>query len=452
MSNSSQLSLETLFTPGLVAAQQPQWPGGVDGAPVKSAVAQLKSFPPLVFAGECDDLKAKIAEAAAGRAFWLQGGDCAETFAAATADSIRNRIKTILQMAAVLQYYSSLPVVKVGRMAGQFAKPRSNDFETRGDVTLPAYRGDAVNDLEFNEASRTPDPERMVRVYNTSAATLNLVRAFTQGGFADLRQVHEWNKGFIRDSSVGDRYEQMAREIGRALDFMKSAGVDPDSFKSVDFYSSHEALIMEYEKALTRIDSRTQLPYDVSAHFLWIGERTRQLNGAHIDFASKVRNPIGVKLGPKSTVDDALALIDRLDPNREPGRLTFITRMGAGKIREALPALVDGVTKSGAQVLWVCDPMHGNTFEAATGYKTRRFDDVMDEVKGFFEVHKSLGTHPGGIHIELTGDDVTECLGGGEQISETDLATRYESACDPRLNHSQSLELAFLVAEMLRDR
>jgi 3-deoxy-7-phosphoheptulonate synthase len=452
MSNSSQNSIDTLFTPGLVAAQQPQWPGGVDGAPVKSAVAQLKSFPPLVFAGECDDLKAKIAEAAAGRAFWLQGGDCAETFAAATADSIRNRIKTILQMAAVLQYYSSLPVVKVGRMAGQFAKPRSNDFETRGDVTLPAYRGDAVNDLEFNEASRTPDPDRMVRVYNTSAATLNLVRAFTQGGFADLRQVHEWNKGFIRDSSVGDRYEQMAREIGRALDFMKSAGVDPDSFKSVDFYSSHEALIMEYEKALTRIDSRTQLPYDVSAHFIWIGERTRQLDGAHIDFAAKVRNPIGVKLGPKSTVDDALALIDRLDPDREPGRLTFITRMGAGKIREALPALVDGVTKSGAQVLWVCDPMHGNTFEAATGYKTRRFDDVMDEVKGFFEIHKALGTHPGGIHIELTGDDVTECLGGGEQISESDLATRYESACDPRLNHSQSLELAFLVAEMLRDR
>jgi 3-deoxy-7-phosphoheptulonate synthase len=445
-------SLENLFTPGLVAAQQPQWPGGVDGEPVKKAVAELKSFPPLVFAGECDDLKAKVAEAAAGRAFWLQGGDCAETFEAATADSIRNRIKTILQMAAVLQYYSSLPVVKVGRMAGQFAKPRSNDFETRGDVTLPAYRGDAVNGLEFTEASRTPDPNRMVRVYNTSASTLNLVRAFTQGGFADLRQVHEWNKGFIRDSSVGDRYEQMAREIGRALDFMKSAGVDPDSFKSVDLYSSHEALIMEYEKALTRIDSRTQLPYDVSAHFLWIGERTRQLDGAHIDFASKVRNPIGVKLGPKSTVDDALRLIDRLDPDREPGRLTFITRMGAGKIREALPALVDGVTKSGAQVLWVCDPMHGNTFEAATGYKTRRFDDVMDEVKGFFEVHKGLGTHPGGIHIELTGDDVTECLGGGEQISESDLATRYESACDPRLNHSQSLELAFLVAEMLRDR
>ena len=445
-------TLDNLFTPGLVAAQQPQWPGGPEGAAIKSAVAELKSFPPLVFAGECDNLKAQIAEAAAGRAFWLQGGDCAETFSGATADSIRNRIKTILQMAAVLQYHSSLPVVKVGRMAGQFAKPRSNDMETRGDVTLPAYRGDAVNDLEFTEKSRTPDPNRLVRVYNTSASTLNLVRAFTQGGFADLRQVHEWNKGFIRDSSVGERYEKMANEIGRALSFMKSAGVDPEAFKTVDFYSSHEALIMEYEKALTRIDSRTQLPYDVSAHFIWIGERTRQLDGAHVDFASKVRNPIGVKLGPKSTVSDALALIDKLDPEREPGRLTFITRMGAGKIRESLPALVDGVTKSGAQVLWVCDPMHGNTYEAPTGYKTRRFDDVMDEVKGFFEVHKSLGTHPGGIHIELTGDDVTECVGGGEQISHEDLATRYESACDPRLNHSQSLELAFLVAEMLRDR
>ena len=445
-------SLDSLFDETLVAGQQPQWPGGRDGAPVQAAVTKLKTLPPLVFAGECDDLKAKIAQGASGDAFWLQGGDCAETFAAATADSIRNRIKTILQMAAVLQYYSSIPVVKVGRMAGQFAKPRSNDFETRGEITLPAYRGDAVNDLEFTESARTPNPQRLVDVYNTSAATLNLVRAFTQGGFADLRRVHEWNKGFIRDSSVGDRYDAMAKEIDRALSFMKSAGVDPESFKSVDFYSSHEALILEYEKSLTRIDSRTGNPYDVSAHFLWIGERTRQLDGAHVDFASKITNPIGVKLGPKSTVDDALRLIDRLDPNREPGRLTFITRMGAGKIRESLPALVDGVTKSGAQVLWVCDPMHGNTFESATGYKTRQFDDVMDEVKGFFEVHKSLGTHPGGIHIELTGDDVTECLGGGEKISESDLASRYESACDPRLNHSQSLELAFLVAEMLRDR
>ncbi len=445
-------TLDSLFAPGLVAAQQPTWPGGTEGPAVSATLAELKSYPPLVFAGECDNLKARIADAAAGKAFWLQGGDCAETFAAATADSIRNRIKTILQMAAVLQYYSSLPVIKVGRMAGQFAKPRSNDWETRGDVTLPAYRGDAVNDLEFTPSARTPDPQRLLKVYNTSAATLNLVRAFTQGGFADLRQVHEWNKGFIRDSSVGMRYEEMANEIGRALAFMRSAGVDPAAFKTVEFFASHEALIMEYEKALTRIDSRTQLPYDVSAHFVWIGERTRQLDGAHVDFASKIRNPIGVKLGPKTTVADALALIAKLDPEREPGRLTFITRMGAGKIRESLPPLVEGVTNSGAQVLWVCDPMHGNTYEAPSGYKTRRFDDVLDEVKGFFEVHKSLGTHPGGIHIELTGDDVTECVGGGEQISHEDLATRYETACDPRLNHAQSLELAFLVAEMLRDR
>ena len=445
---SNNLNVDSLFNESLVAAQQPQWPADE----LATAVKELKSYPPLVFAGECDDLKSHIAQAAEGKAFWLQGGDCAETFASATADSIRDRIKTILQMAAILQYYSSMPVIKVGRMAGQFAKPRSADTETRGDVTLPAYRGDAVNDLAFTPEARRPDPQRLVKVYNTSAATLNLVRAFTQGGFADLRKVHDWNKGFVKDNAYATRYEAMATEIGRALDFMKSAGVDPDQFKTVEFFSSHEALIMEYEKALTRIDSRTGNPYDVSGHFIWIGERTRQLDGAHVEFASKVRNPIGVKLGPKSTVDDALALIDKLDPNREPGRLTFITRMGAGKIREALPALVDGVTKSGAKVLWVCDPMHGNTFESSSGYKTRQFEDVMDEVKGFFEVHKSLGTHPGGVHIELTGDDVTECLGGGAKISAEDLASRYETACDPRLNHTQSLELAFLVAEMLRDR
>ncbi len=448
--NSTQSSqIDALFTPGLVAAQQPNWP---DKEALAKAVEQLRTFPPLVFAGECDTLKEKIAEAAEGRAFWLQGGDCAETFAGATADSIRNRMKTILQMAAVLQYGASLPVLKVGRMAGQFAKPRSNDTETRGDVTLPAYRGDAVNDLEFTLESRTPDPQRLVRVYQTSVSTLNLVRAFTHGGFADLRRVHEWNKGFIRDSAVGERYEQMANEIGRALAFMHSAGVDPDAFRSVDLYSSHEALILEYERALTRIDSRTQEPYDVSAHFVWIGERTRKIDGAHVDFCSKIRNPIGVKLGPKTQVDEVLALIEKLDPNREPGRLTFITRMGAGVVREALPKLVEGVTKSGAKVLWVCDPMHGNTYEAPSGYKTRKFDDVLDEVRGFFEVHKKLGTHPGGIHIELTGDDVTECVGGGEQISHDDLSSRYETACDPRLNHTQSLELAFLVAEMLRDR
>jgi len=415
--NSTQSSqIDALFTPGLVAAQQPNWP---DKDALARAVEQLRTFPPLVFAGECDTLKEKIAEAAEGRAFWLQGGDCAETFAGATADSIRNRMKTILQMAAVLQYGASLPV---------------------------------VNDLEFTLESRTPDPQRLVRVYQTSVSTLNLVRAFTHGGFADLRRVHEWNKGFIRDSAVGERYEQMANEIGRALAFMHSAGVDPDAFRSVDLYSSHEALILEYERALTRIDSRTQEPYDVSAHFVWIGERTRKIDGAHVDFCSKIRNPIGVKLGPKTQVDEVLALIEKLDPNREPGRLTFITRMGAGVVREALPKLVEGVTKSGAKVLWVCDPMHGNTYEAPSGYKTRKFDDVLDEVRGFFEVHKKLGTHPGGIHIELTGDDVTECVGGGEQISHDDLSSRYETACDPRLNHTQSLELAFLVAEMLRDR
>ena len=445
-------TLDNLFTPGLVAAQQPQWPGGVEGDAVKAAVATLSKLPPLVFAGECDNLKARIAQAQEGKAFWLQGGDCAETFVAATADSIRNRIKTILQMAAVLQYFASLPVIKVGRMAGQFAKPRSNNDETRDGVTLPAYRGDAVNDLEFTLEARTPNPERLVQVYNTSAATLNLVRAFTQGGFADLRQVHTWNRGFANDPRFGARYEEMANEISRALAFMESAGVDPESFKSVDFYSSHEALILEYERPLTRIDSRTNLPYDVSAHFLWVGERTRQMDGAHMDFASKIQNPIGIKLGPKTTPEDALAMIAKLNPDNEPGRLTFITRMGAGQIREKLPPLLKAVNDSGAKVLWVCDPMHGNTFETSTGYKTRRFDDVMDEVRGFFESHKAVGTHPGGVHIELTGDDVTECLGGGEQISEADLADRYESACDPRLNHTQSLELAFLVAEMLRDR
>ena len=352
------MNANSIFTPGLVAAQQPTWP---DAAAVKAAVAELESFPPLVFAGECDNLKKRIGEAALGNAFWLQGGDCAETFVAATADSIRNRIKTILQMAAVLQYFSSLPVVKVGRMAGQFAKPRSNENETRDGQTLPAYRGDPVNDLEFTKEARTPDPKRLVRVYNTSSATLNLVRAFTQGGFADLRQVHSWNKGFAADARFSARYEEMANEIGRAIQFMQSAGVDPESFKSVDFYSSHEALILEYEKALTRIDSRTNNPYDVSAHFVWIGERTRQLDGAHMDFASKIHNPIGVKLGPKSTPEEVLAIIKKLNPDNEPGRLTFITRMGAGVIREKLPALIDAVTKSGAIVLWVCDPMHGNT-------------------------------------------------------------------------------------------
>ncbi len=428
------------------AAQQPQWP---HPDALREVVHQLRALPPLVFAGECDVLKARLGDVARGQAFLLQGGDCAETFEGASADAIRNKIKTLLQMAVVLTYAAQVPVVKVGRLAGQFAKPRSSDTETRDGVTLPAYRGDAVNGSDFTPEARTPDPRRLLQTYNTSAATLNLVRAFTQGGFADLRQVHAWNQGFVRDNAAHQRYELMARDIDRALQFMHACGVDPEQFHTVDLYSSHEALLLDYERALTRIDSRTGTPYDVSGHFLWIGERTRQLDGAHVEFAAGIRNPIGVKLGPTTTPDDALALLDRLDPEREPGRLTFVTRMGAAKVREALPPLVEKVTASGALVAWVCDPMHGNTFEAPDGRKTRRFDDVIDEVRGFFEVHRALGTHPGGVHIELTGDDVTECLGGSRNIAELDLSTRYQTACDPRLNHQQSLELAFLVAEML---
>ena len=430
----------------LGAAQQPSWP---DGSVLDDAVAKLRKVPPLVFAGECDDLKAKLGAVARGEAFLLQGGDCAETFDGVTADNVRNKLRVLLQMAVVLTYAASVPVVKLGRLAGQYAKPRSSDTETRGDVTLPAYRGDAVNGFDFTEAARVPDPQRLVEVYHASASTLNLVRAFVTGGYADLRQVHTWNTDFVRESPVGRRYERLASEIDRALTFMKAIGADPDEFHRVDFHSSHEALVLEYEHALTRIDSRTQQPYDVSAHFLWIGERTRQLDGAHVELLSRIRNPIGVKLGPTTTPDDALALASKLNPDNEPGRLTFITRMGAGKIRDRLPELVEKVTAAGVTVAWVCDPMHGNTFEASSGYKTRRFDDVISEVQGFFDVHRALGTWPGGVHVELTGDDVTECVGGGEALLEDDLHNRYESVCDPRLNRVQSLELAFLVAEML---
>jgi len=428
--------------------QQPAWP---DQAEVELVSAELAAMPPLVFAGEVDEMRYRLGEAAAGRAFLLQGGDCAETFAGATADQIRNRIKTVLQMAVVLTYGASMPVVKMGRMAGQFAKPRSSDTETRGDVTLPAFRGEIVNGYDFTEGSRTADPHRLLKAYHTSASTLNLIRAFTQGGFADLREVHAWNKGFAANPA-NKRYEQMAMEIDRAVKFMEAAGADFDELKRVDFYTGHEGLLMDYERPLTRIDSRTGDAYDTSAHFIWVGERTRELDGAHIDFVSKIRNPIGVKLGPTTSPETALALIDKLDPEREPGRLTFITRMGAGKIREALPPLLEAVKASGAQPLWVTDPMHGNGFSTPTGFKTRRFDDVVDEVRGFFEAHRAVGTHPGGIHVELTGDDVTECLGGSEEIDEAGLATRYESLCDPRLNHMQSLELAFLVAEELEKR
>ena len=429
----------------LVAAQQPTWP---DPKKLEEVKAILATYPPLVFAGEVDILKNRLAQAASGKAFLLQGGDCAETFADATADRIRNRVKTMLQMAVVLTYGASMPVVKMGRMAGQFAKPRSSDTETREGLELPAYRGDAVNGYDFTLESRTADPTRLLQAYNTSAATLNLIRAFTMGGFADLRSVHEWNKGFT-DNPANSRYETMAREIDKAIKFMAACGADFNELRTTEFYTSHEGLLFDYERPMTRIDSRTGTPYDTSAHFIWIGERTRKLDGAHMDFLSRVRNPLGVKLGPNTSVDDVLALIEKLDPEREPGRLTLISRMGAGKIREALPKLVKAVKDAGAQPLWVSDPMHGNGITTANGYKSRRFDDVMDEVRGFFEVHRDLGTFPGGVHIELTGDDVAECLGGSEHIDEATLESRYESLCDPRLNHSQSLELAFLVAEEL---
>jgi 3-deoxy-7-phosphoheptulonate synthase len=380
------------------------------------------------------------------------GGDCAETFVANTADSIRARLKTVLQMAIVLTYGASMPVVKIGRIAGQYGKPRSSAEETIDGVSLPSYRGDAVNGLEFTPESRQPDPMRLVQTYHASAATLNLVRAFTQGGYADLRQVHSWNQDFVSESTPGKRYEEMAEEIDRALAFMTACGADPDEFKRADFYASHEALLLDYEKPLTRTDSRTGNLYDVSGHFVWVGERTRELDGAHIDFVSKIQNPIGVKIGPKTTESDILGLLEKLNPEKIPGRLMFITRMGAGNIRNVLPKLVAAVQKTDHPVLWVCDPMHGNTTEAASGHKTRLLDDVIDEVRGFFEVHKNAGTHPGGIHIELTGDDVTECLGGIGGVSETDLPFRYETACDPRLNRIQSLDLAFQVADMLRDR
>jgi len=428
--------------------QQPTW---TDTDAVAAVSDEIATLPPLVFAGEVDNLRERLGRAAAGQAFLLQGGDCAETFAGATAEKIRNRIKTVLQMAVVLTYGASMPVVKMGRMAGQFAKPRSSDTETRGDVTLPAYRGDIVNGYDFTEASRKADPQRLLQGYHTAASTINLIRAFTQGGFADLREVHSWNQGFAKNPANRE-YERLANEIDRAIKFMAAAGADFDSLRGVEFYTGHEGLLMDYERPMTRIDSRTATPYNTSAHFLWIGERTRDLDGAHIDYFSQIRNPIGVKLGPTTTPETALALIDKLDPEREPGRLTFITRMGAGKIRDALPPLLEAVKASGATPLWVTDPMHGNGITTPTGYKTRRFDDVVDEVRGFFEAHRAVGTHPGGIHVELTGDDVTECLGGSEQIDEATLATRYESLCDPRLNHMQSLELAFLVAEELEKR
>ncbi len=429
------------------ALQQPSYP---DPEALDSVLAELRRQPPLVFAGEVDDLRTNLAAASRGEAFVLTGGDCAETFAEATADHLRLKIQTLLQMAVVLTYGASLPVIKIGRIAGQYAKPRSSDMETRGDVTLPSYRGDAVNSFEFTPESRIPDPTRLLDLYHHAASTLNLIRAFTRGGYADLRLVHHWNRGFTANPAYA-RYESLAEEIHRAVKFLEAAGVSSAAqMRSVDLFSSHEALLLDYESAMTRIDSRTGDPYNTSGHFLWIGERTRGVYDAHVELLAHVRNPIGVKLGPTTSIDDMRRLVDRLNPEGEEGRLTFITRMGADKIRHALPPLLEAQAHDGRPVTWVTDPMHGNTITSSTGYKTRRFETIMDEVTGFFEAHREAGTVPGGIHVELTGDDVTEVLGGSEQLDEEALRDRYETLVDPRLNHQQSLEMAFQVAEYLK--
>jgi 3-deoxy-7-phosphoheptulonate synthase len=432
---------------GLPAGQQPGWP---DPQALAAATAELATMPPLVFAGECDLLTERLAAVVAGEAIVLQGGDCAETFAAATAASVRAKLQTLLQMAVVLTYGASVPVVKIGRLAGQFAKPRSRQSETRGGLELPSYRGDAVNGLDFTEAARRPDPGRLLRAYHCSAVTLNLCRAFTTGGYADLQQVHAWNQDFVAASPAGQRYERLAGEIDRALSFMRACGVYPRELRSVELYSSHEALLLDYEQALTRVDAETGRIYDTSAHFLWIGERTRDPAGAHVAFASAIANPVGVKVGAGTTAPELVKLVRALNPGQVPGRLTLITRMGASRIRELLPPLVRAVAEDGTPVAWICDPMHGNTLQTPSGYKTRRLHDVLDEVRGFFQVHRELGTHPGGIHIEFTGDNVTECVGGSHQIDTADLHQRYETACDPRLNRSQALDLAFTLAESYR--
>jgi len=434
----------------LPAAQQPDWP---DPSDLDRVTKVLSTYPPLVFAGEARELRAQLARVAQGEAFLLQAGDCAESFDAFSADAIRDKLRVILQMAVVLAYSAGVPVVKVGRIAGQFAKPRSANTETVDGVELPSFRGHIVNDAAFTAAARVPDPERLLTAYNQSAATLNLLRAFTKGGFADLRRVHQWNQEFVSSSNEGRRYEQLADEIDRALRFMKACGLDSDDLTqlhTVDFWTSHEALILGYEEALTRRDSLTGDWYDCSAHMLWIGERTRGVDDAHIHFLAGVENPIGCKVGPTATPDEVVALCDALDPHHTPGRLTLISRMGAGRIDEALPPLLEAVQASGHPVVWACDPMHGNTFTSETGHKTRHFDDVLAELAGFFRAHEVAETWPGGVHVELTGDNVTECLGGAEAILEENLDTRYETMCDPRLNARQSLDLAYRVAELLR--
>mgnify|MGYP000265247656 FL=1 len=410
-------------------------------------------LPPLVFAGESRELTESLAAVAEGKAFLLQAGDCAESFDT-VADSIRDRLRVILQMAVVLTYFTGVPVVKIGRIAGQFAKPRSSDTETIDGVELPAFRGHIVNDVGFTAEERIADPQRLLTAYNRAAATLNLLRAFTKGGFASLSRVHQWNREFVAASPAGQRYEALASEIDRAVQFMSACGINSETLtdlRQVDFYTSHEALLLDYEEALTRQDSLTGDWYDCSAHMLWIGERTRQLDGAHVEFLRGVRNPLGCKIGPTATPEEVLALCEALNPDRQPGRLTLITRMGATKVVDLLPPLLKAVSESGHPVVWVCDPMHGNTFTADDGRKTRHFEDVLAEVSGFFAAHRYTGTHPGGVHLELTGDDVTECLGGGSDLVTADLADRYETMCDPRLNGSQSIDLAFRLGELLRN-
>jgi 3-deoxy-7-phosphoheptulonate synthase len=432
------------------AAQQPEWP---DADALKRAEARLATLPPLVFAGEARHLASQLAQVAQGEAFLLQAGDCAESFAEFSADAIRDKLKIILQMAVALTYAAGVPVVKVGRIAGQFAKPRTSPTETLGDDVLPSFRGHMVNDESFHAEARTPDPERLVSAYQQSASTLNLLRAFTKGGFADLSRVHLWNQQFVASSSEGRRYEHIASEIDRALRFMAACGIDlgsEEGLHQVDFWTSHEALILPYEECLTRVDSLSGDWYDCSAHMLWAGDRTRQLDGAHVEFLSGITNPIGLKVGPSCHPDDLVALCERLNPARLPGRLTLITRFGADRITEILPPLVRRVESEGHPVVWACDPMHGNTFTSDGGRKTRRFDDILGELKAFFDVHRDEGSWPGGLHVELTGDDVTECLGGAEEILEVDLDDRYTTTCDPRLNARQSLDLAFRVAEFLR--
>jgi 3-deoxy-7-phosphoheptulonate synthase len=414
---------------------------------------RLKSYPPLVFAGEARNLKRALGEVAEGRAFLLQGGDCAESFAEFHPDNIRDTFRVILQMAVVLTFAGPMPVVKVGRIAGQFAKPRSSETETQNGVELPSYRGDIINASAFDEASRTPDPERMIQAYAQAASTLNLLRAFAQGGYADLHNVHRWNLGFIAGSPSGERYRALADRITETLEFMEACGITPDSapqLRTTDFYTSHEALLLGYEQALTRIDSTTGDWYDTSAHLLWIGDRTRQVGGAHVEFARGINNPLAVKCGPSLTNDDLMRLIDILNPANEPGRLTLITRFGADSVDENLPRLIRAIKREGRKVVWSCDPMHGNTVKSNSGFKTRPFERVLKEVQRFFSVHRTEGTHAGGVHLELTGQNVTECTGGAAAITEADLSSRYHTHCDPRLNANQAIELSFLLAEGIR--